>query len=231
MGHKVNPIGLRIGITEGWRSRWYAGKKDFGRCVVEDAQIRNYIKSHYYYAGIPRIDIERTREQVKVILHTARPGIIIGRKGAEIDRLKGELEDVVGREVQIKINEVAEPELEAQLVAEGIREQLEKRSPFRRVLKKAADTTMQAGAKGVKIEISGRLGGTEIARSERLVAGEIPLHTLRADISYGFTEAKTTYGHIGVKVWVYRGVRPEKETRSAAHAEAGEAPQEPAGQD
>jgi small subunit ribosomal protein S3 len=231
MGHKVNPIGFRIGITEPWRSRWYADKKTFGRYVVEDEKIRRHIKTNYRYAGIPRIDIERTREVVKVMLHSARPGIIIGRKGSEVDRLKGELEDLVGREVLIKINEVTDAELEAQLVAEGICEQLSKRAHFRRVMRKAADTTMQAGARGIKIQIGGRLGGAEIARSERTVVGEIPLHTLRADISYGFAEAKTNYGHIGVKVWVYRGLRPEKEVRHAPHAEASEVPQEPEGPD
>jgi small subunit ribosomal protein S3 len=230
MGHKVNPISLRIGITEPWRSRWYADKKTFGHYVVEDELIRKHIKNNYRYAGIPRIDIERTREVVKILLYTARPGIIIGRKGSEVDRLKGELEDMVGREVLIKINEVTEPELEAQLVAEGICEQLSKRAHFRRVMKKASDTTMQAGAKGVKIQVSGRLGGAEIARTERTVEGEIPLHTLRADISYGFAEAKTTYGHIGVKVWIYRGMISEKEAGHAPHAETGEVPQEPAGQ-
>lgn len=231
MGHKVNPIGFRIGITEPWRSRWYADKKTFGKFVVEDQKIRRYIKKNYRFAGIPRIDIERTRETVKVLLFTARPGIIIGRKGAEVDRLKGELEDMVKREVQIKITEVANAELEAQLVAEGICEQLSKRAHFRRVMKKSADPTMQAGAKGIKIQISGRLGGAEIARTERSVVGEIPLHTLRADISYGFSEAKTNYGHVGVKVWIYRGLRSEKEVRHAAHAETREVPQEPAGQD
>ncbi len=229
MGHKVNPIGLRIGITEPWRSRWYADKKSFGRYVVEDEKIRRHIKRNYRYAGIPRIDIERTREVVKVILFSARPGIIIGRKGSEVDRLKGELEDVVGRTVHIKINEVASAELEAQLVSEGICEQLSKRAHFRRVMRKACDTTMQAGARGIKIQVSGRLGGAEIARTERVVVGEIPLHTLRADISYGFDEAKTSYGHIGVKVWVYRGMRSEKEARHAPHAETGEVPQEPEG--
>ena len=229
MGHKVNPIGFRIGITEPWRSRWYADKKTFGRYVVEDEKIRRYIKKNYRYAGIPRIDIERTRDVVKVILFTARPGIIIGRKGSEVDRLKGELEDIVTREVQIKISEVANAELEAQLVAEGICEQLSKRAHYRRVMRKSADSAMQAGARGIKIQVSGRLGGAEIARSERLVVGEIPLHTLRADISYGFSEAKTTYGHIGVKVWVYRGERPEKEVRRAPHAQASEVPKEPEG--
>ena len=231
MGHKVNPISLRIGITEPWRSRWYADKKTFGRYVVEDERIRRHIKTNYRYAGIPRIDIERTREVVKIVLYTARPGIIIGRKGSEVDRLKGELEDLVGLRVHIKINEVPKAELEAQLVAEGICEQLSKRAHFRRVMKKAADTTMQAGALGIKIQVSGRLGGAEIARSERTVVGEIPLHTLRADISYGFAEAKTNYGHIGVKVWVYRGMISEKEAAHAPHAETGEVPQEPEGPD
>ncbi|MBM4030223.1 MAG: 30S ribosomal protein S3 [Planctomycetes bacterium] len=229
MGHKTNPIGLRIGVTEDWRSRWYADAKDFGRYVVQDELVRRHVKKVYHFAGIPRIDIERTREQVKVILYTARPGIVIGRKGSEIDRMKGDLEKLVGRDVQIKIEEVTKPELEAQIVAESIVEQLEKRTPFRRVTKKAADTAMQAGAKGIKIQVGGRLGGAEIARSERLVVGEIPLHTLRADISYGFAECRTTYGRIGVKVWIYRGEKPLKEKRSAAHAEAGQAPQEPAG--
>jgi len=229
MGHKVNPIGFRVGITEDWRSRWCADKKTFGLYVVQDERVRQYIKKTYHFAGIPRIEIERTREQVKVILYAARPGVVIGRKGSEIDRLKADLEAIVGRSVQIKIEEVAKPELEGQLVAESIVEQLEKRSPFRRVMKKAADTTMQAGAKGIKIQSAGRLGGAEIARSERLVVGSIPLHTLRADISYGTHECRTPYGRIGVKVWIYRGRRALKERRSAAHAEAGQVPQESAG--
>jgi len=229
MGHKVNPIGFRIGITEPWRSRWYADKKSFGRYVVEDAKIRRHIKKNYRYAGIPRIDIERTRDAVKVILFSARPGIIIGRKGSEVDRLKGELEDIAGRDVHIKIEEVANAELEAQLVAEGICEQISKRAHFRRVMRKAGEITMQAGARGIKIQVSGRLGGAEIARSERTVTGEIPLHTLRADISYGFSEAKTNYGHIGVKVWIYRGMRSEKELRHAPHAQKSKVPQEPEG--
>ncbi len=229
MGHKTHPIGFRVGVTEDWRSRWYADKRSFGQYVVEDEKLRRHIKKEYHIAGIPRMDIERTREQVKVVLYAARPGMVIGRKGAEIDKLKGELEGIVGREVQLKIEEVTKPELEAQLVAESIVEQLEKRTPFRRVMKKAAETTMQAGAKGVKIQVGGRLGGAEIARSERLVVGEIPLHTLRADISYGTSECRTTYGRIGVKVWIYRGEKPLKEKRSAANAEAGQVPQEPAG--
>jgi len=229
MGHKTHPIGFRIGITEEWRSRWNADKKSFGLYVVQDELVRRHVKKAYHFAGIPRIDIERTREQVKIILFTARPGVVIGRKGSEIDRLKDDVERLVGREVQIKIEEVAKPELEAQLIAEGIVEQLEKRSPFRRVLKRTGENAMQAGAKGIKIQVGGRLGGAEIARSERLVVGSIPLHTIRADISYGFAECRTKYGCIGVKVWVYRGQKPLKEKRIAAHAQAGQVPQEPAG--
>jgi len=229
MGHKTHPIGFRIGITEDWRSRWCADKADFGKYVVQDELVRRHVKSAYHFAGIPRVDIERTREQLKVILYTARPGIVIGRKGSEIDKLKDDLQAMAGREVQIKIEEITRPEFEAQLVAESIVEQLEKRTPFRRVMKRAAETAMQAGAKGIKIQAGGRLGGAEIARSERVVIGSVPLHTLRADISYGFAECKTNYGRIGVKVWIYRGPKPLKEKRSAAHAEAGQVPQEPAG--
>ncbi len=221
MGHKVNPIGLRIGIVEDWRSRWYADKKTFGQYVVEDERIRRYVKDKFYYAGIARIDIERTREQVKVVIHAARPGIVIGRRGAEIERLKRDLDELTGRNVEVAVKEVEEPELDAQLVAESIAEQLQKRSPFRRVMKRAAETAMQAGARGIKIQVSGRLAGAEIARSERLVVGEIPLHTLRAKVSYGFAEARTTYGRIGIKVWIYRGEQPLKEESRAADAEAG----------
>jgi len=221
MGHKVNPIGLRIGIVEDWRSRWYADKKTFGHYVVEDERIRRYIKDKFYYAGVARIDIERTREQVKVVIHAARPGIVIGRRGAEVEKLRKDLDELTGRDVQLAVEEVKEPELEAQLVAEGIAEQLQKRSPFRRVTKRAAETAMQAGARGIKIQVSGRLAGAEIARSERLVVGEIPLHTLRARVSYGLAEARTTYGRIGVKVWIYRGEEPLKEESRAADAQAG----------
>jgi len=221
MGHKVNPIGLRIGIVEDWRSRWYADKKTFGRYVVEDERIRRYVKDKFYYAGIARIDIERTREQVKVVIHAARPGIVIGRRGAEIERLKRDLDELTGRNVEVAVKEVEKPELDAQLVAESIAEQLQKRSPFRRVMKRSAETAMQAGARGIKIQVSGRLAGAEIARSERLVVGEIPLHTLRAKVSYGFAEARTTYGRIGIKVWIYRGEQPLKEESRAADAEAG----------
>src|SRR3972149_11569596 len=199
MGQKVHPTGFRLGITEDWRSRWYADKKTFGKLLVEDQKIRKKIKKEYQFAGIPKIEIERTREAAKVTLHTARPGLIIGRKGAEIDKLKEELEKLTGRSVTIKIKEIAKPELNAQLVAENIAEQLVKRTPFRRVMKKTVETTMNAGAEGIKIRVGGRLAGAEIARREGVSQGKIPLHTLRADIDYGFAVAMTTYGTIGVK--------------------------------
>ncbi len=205
MGQKVCPTGLRIGITEGWRSQWYAGKKDFGSLLVEDRKIRGHVKKNYGFAGIPVVEIDRTREEARVTLHTARPGLIIGRKGAGIDKLKEELEKITGRQINIKIKEVDRPELNAQLIAEGIAEQLQRRAAFRRTIKKAADTAMQAGAGGIKIQISGRLAGAEIARTESAIQGKIPLHTLKANIDYGFHQAVTTYGTIGIKVWVYTG--------------------------
>ncbi len=207
MGQKVCPIGLRIGITENWRSRWYTGKKNFGRLLVEDQKIRKFIKGNYRFAGISKIEIERTREEeVRLFLYTSRPGLLIGRKGAEIEKLKERIEKVVGKEVDIKIQEIDKPELEAQLVAEGIAEQLKKRAAFRRTIKKSVDTTLSMGARGVKVQISGRLGGAEIARTEGATAGSIPLHTLRANIDYGFAESFTSYGTIGVKVWIYKGL-------------------------
>ena len=206
MGQKVRPTGFRIGITETWRSSWYANKKDFGILLVEDNKIRKYIKKNYRFAAIPRIDIERTREEACIVLHTARPALVIGRKGAEIEKLKDKVEKLIGRSINIKIKEVNKPELQAQLAAENIAEQLVKRAAFRRVLKKAVDTTMQFGAKGIKVQVSGRLNGAEIARSESMTVGSIPLHTLKADIDYGFAESFTTYGTIGVKVWIYRNI-------------------------
>ncbi|GJQ57495.1 MAG: 30S ribosomal protein S3 [Candidatus Scalindua sp. AMX11] len=207
MGQKVCPIGFRIGITEKWRSRWYAGKKDFGKLLVEDQKIRKFIKANYRFAGISKIEIERTRdEEARLILHTSRPGLLIGRKGAEIEKLKERIEKVIGKGVDIKIQEIDKPELEAQLVAEGIAEQLKKRAAFRRTIKKSVDTTFNMGALGVKVQISGRLGGAEIARTEGATAGSIPLHTLRANIDYGFAESFTSYGTIGVKVWIYKGL-------------------------
>lgn len=214
MGQKVRPTGFRIGITETWRSSWYANKKDFGNLLVEDNKIRNYIKKNYQFAAIPRIDIERTREEACIILHTARPALVIGRKGAEIEKLKEKIEKLIGREINIKIKEVNKPELQAQLAAENIAEQLAKRAAFRRVMKKVVDTTMQFGAKGIKVQVSGRLNGAEIARSESMTVGSIPLHTLKADIDYGLAESFTTYGTIGVKVWIYRNTIPtDKESK------------------
>jgi small subunit ribosomal protein S3 len=223
MGQKVNPISFRIGITEDWRSRWYAGKKKFGKLLVEDQKIRKYIKKNYRFTGIPKIVIERTRdEEVRVILYTARPGLIIGRKGAEIEKLKDTIEKLVGKTVDIRIQEIDKPELEAQLVAENIAEQLQKRAAFRRTIKKAIDITMGMGAKGVKVQISGRLGGAEIARTEGSTVGSIPLHTLRANIDYGFAESLTKYGTIGVKVWIFKGlIELGKEDKNAVDAEKG----------
>jgi small subunit ribosomal protein S3 len=211
MGQKVHPTGFRLGITEDWSARWYADKKTFGKLLVEDQKIRKKIKRDYYFAGIPKIEIERTRETARITLHSARPGLIIGRKGAEIDKLKDELEKLIGKPVTIKIKEVPKPELDAQLVAENIAEQLQKRTPFRRVMRKAVEATMGAGAQGVKIRVSGRLAGAEIARSEAVGTGKVPLHTLMADISYGFAESMTTYGTIGVKAWIYRGMKGKKD--------------------
>jgi len=191
--------------------------------LVEDQKMRKVIKKNYGFAGISFIEIERTRQDAKVTLHTARPGLIIGRKGAEVDKLKDEIQKLIGREVVIKIKEITKPELQAQLVAESIAEQLEKRAAFRRTMKKAMDASIDAGAKGVKIRVAGRLGGAEIARAEKMTTGSIPLHTLRADIDYGFAEAKTTYGVIGVKVWIYKGlVSSNKEKKYAPDAKESE---------
>lgn len=209
MGQKVHPVSFRLGITEDWRSRWYARKREFGALVIEDASIRKYIKSKYAFAGVARIDIERTREEVCVTLHCARPGVIIGRKGVEIDRFKAHLESIINGKVDIKVQEVHHPELSGQLVAEGIAEQLRKRSSFRRTVRKAAETSMDAGAEGVRIRIAGRLGGAEMSRTELVRVGSVPLHTLRARIDYGFAEARTTYGRIGVKVWINHGIEDE----------------------
>jgi len=220
MGQKVHPTGFRIGITEPWRSRWYAPKRTFGHLLVEDEKIRKFVKSGYGFAAISKVEIERTREEVKVVLHSARPGLIIGRKGAEVDRLRGELEDLTGRRITVNIIEVRRPELSAQLVAEGVAQQLERRSHFRRALKQAADATMAAGAKGVKIRVAGRLGGTEMSRTETTLRGSIPLQTLRAHIDYGFAEAKCTYGVIGVKAWIYLGEYSDEEQEAGDGTDA-----------
>ena len=227
MGQKVNPIGFRAGIMEGWKSRWYASKKDFSELLVEDYKIRKYLKLKCRFAGISKIEIERTRDEVKVLVYAARPGIIIGRKGQEVERLQGELQDLVGRRINIKIEELSRPELYAQLVAEDVAEQLQKRASFRRTMKRAMEASMDAGAKGIKIQLAGRLGGAEMARREKQISGSIPLSTLRAKIDYGFTEAKTAQGNIGIQVWINQGMYHEEEKTDGTDAEAGQTPKSP----
>ena len=204
MGQKVNPIGLRLGITRGWESTWYADK-GYAKYLLEDQKIKKYLKKRLFHAGIARINVERTGEKIRVKLHTARPGIIIGKKGVEIEALKQDLDKLTNRESVIDIQEVRRPEADAQLVAENVAMQLERRVAFRRVMKKAVNTALRFGVKGIKISCSGRLGGAEMARREWYREGRVPLHTLRADIDYGLAEAKTTYGIIGVKVWIFKG--------------------------
>lgn len=209
MGQKVNPIGLRTGIIRDWKARWYAGK-DYADLLHEDLAIRKYIKEKLYQAGISTVEIERAANRVRITVHTAKPGIVIGRGGSGVEALRKELEDLTGKQVHINIEEVKVPELDAQLVAENIAAQLEKRIAFRRAMKQAIARTMRMGAKGIKVACSGRLGGAEMARREVYHEGTVPLQTLRADIDYGTAEANTTYGKIGVKVWIYKGeVLPE----------------------
>jgi small subunit ribosomal protein S3 len=215
MGQKVNPLGFRIGITEDWKSRWYAPKAAFGDFLGEDFKIRNHIDKKLNrkppFAAVSEVLIERTREEVTVTIKTARPGLVVGPKGAEVDKLREELENLIKRKIApIKVIEIKNPDLNGQLVAEAIAEQLKKRASFRRVLKQRMEGTMQAGAKGIKINVSGRLGGAEIARSEKSVTGSVPLTTLQADVNYGYAIAFTTYGTIGVKVWIYRGMYGEE---------------------
>ncbi|NQW47940.1 MAG: 30S ribosomal protein S3 [Planctomycetes bacterium] len=225
MGQKVNPIGFRTGITEPWKSRWYAAKKDFRGLLLEDFKVRRYLKTKHRAAAIPKVEIERTRDEVKVIVYSARPGVILGRKGQEADRLQEELQELLGRRVNLKVEEVSRPEIMAQLIAEDIADQLTKRAAFRRTLKRALDTTMDAGAKGVKIQLAGRLGGAEMSRCEKAIAGSMPLSTLRAKIDYGFCEAPTAQGHIGVQVWVNQGMY--EESGDGADAQEGQAPKKP----
>lgn len=225
MGQKVRPTGFRVGIVEDWRSRWYATKREFGDLLIEDQKIRNFIKKKYEFAGISRIVIERTRDQVIVHLHTARPGIIIGRKGQEVDRLKAELEDQTGRRMELKIVEINQPQRSAMLAAEDVAQQLVKRGSFRRVMKRTLDQVMESGVDGVKMELSGRLGGAEMSRTEKASRGSIPLSTLRKHIDYGLAVARTTMGVIGVKVWINLGEYTDEETTDGAHAQAGKAPQ------
>ncbi len=210
MGQKVNPIGLRLGIVKTWESRWYADKK-YADYIYEDYKIRKFIKEKLYHAGISRIEIERSAKRIRLRIFTARPGIVIGKKGVEIERLKTELENMVTQEVLIDIQEVRKPEIDAQLVAENVALQIERRVAFRRAMKRAVSSALRFGAQGIKIICSGRLGGAEMARTEWYREGRVPLHTLRADIDYGFIEAKTTYGVIGVKVFIFKGEILKKE--------------------
>ena len=205
MGQKVNPHGLRVGVIKNWDSRWFVGDKDFGDTLVSDYKIREYVKTKLQSAGVPRVEIERDAARVRVFIQCAKPGFVIGYHGAEIEKLRAELEAMVGRPVVVNVIEIKNPDINAQLVAESIAAQLEKRVSFRRAMKLAIGRTMKAGVKGIKVSCSGRLGGAEIARSEHYHEGTIPLQTLRADIDYGFWEANTTYGKIGVKVWIYKG--------------------------
>ncbi|MFE4249441.1 30S ribosomal protein S3 [Streptomyces sp. NPDC056910] len=225
MGQKVNPHGFRLGITTDFKSRWYADKlyKDY---VKEDVAIRRMMTSGMERAGISKVEIERTRDRVRVDIHTARPGIVIGRRGAEADRIRGDLEKLTGKQVQLNILEVKNPETDAQLVAQAVAEQLSSRVSFRRAMRKSMQTSMKAGAKGIKIQCGGRLGGAEMSRSEFYREGRVPLHTLRANVDYGFFEAKTTFGRIGVKVWIYKGdVKNIAEVRAEnAAARAGNRP-------
>ena len=204
MGQKVNPIGLRLGIIKTWESRWFANKK-YAEYIQEDYFLRNFLKKKLYHAGVSRIEIERSAKRIRLRIYTARPGIIIGKKGSEIEKLKQELENKVTQEIMIDIQEVRKPEIEAQLVAENVAMQIERRVAFRRAMKRGVTSAMRFGALGIKIICSGRLGGAEMARREWYREGRVPLHTLRADIDYGFTEAHTTYGIIGIKVYIFKG--------------------------
>ena len=205
MGQKVNPHGLRVGVIKDWDSRWFAKKSTFGDTLVEDYNLRKTLKKQLYAAGVPKIEIERDASKVRIHIHCAKPGMVIGKGGSEIEKLRVQCEKMLGKPVVINIVEVRQPDLDAQLVAENIAAQLEKRVSFRRAMKMCIGRSMKLGAKGIKTQVSGRLGGAEIARSEQYHDGTIPLQTIRADIDYGFAEAATTYGHIGVKVWLYKG--------------------------
>ena len=204
MGQKINPIGLRVGINRTWDSRWYAGR-DYADKLVEDLKLREYIREHLKAAGVSKVIIERAAKNIKVTVHTARPGVIIGKKGADIDKLRQALSKRAGGDVGLNIVEVRKPEIDAQLVAEGVAQQLERRVSFRRAMKRAVQSALRFGGQGIRINVSGRLGGTDIARMEWYREGRVPLHTLRADVDYGTAEALTTFGIIGVKIWIYKG--------------------------
>ena len=209
MGQKTHPLGFRVGITEEWRSRWFAPKAAFAEFLIEDQRIRNYVEAKLNqqppYAAVAKVEVERTRNEVKVMLHTARPGLVIGPKGAEVDKLKEAIENLIDRNVSLNIVEIKNPDGSAKLVAESVSEQLKKRAGFRRVMKQRIDAAMAAGAKGIKIMLSGRLGGAEMARCEMAIRGSIPLHTLQANVDYGTAVCRTKYGTIGIKVWLYKG--------------------------
>jgi small subunit ribosomal protein S3 len=204
MGQKVHPIGFRLGYNKTWRSRWYA-EKEYANLLHEDLALKKDLKKRFSHAGVSRVEIERAANKLKISIYTSRPGIIIGRKGQEVDKLKQEIQKKTGKEVFINIQEILKPELDAQLVSESVALQLEKRIAFRRAMRKAVDAALRFGARGIKVRVSGRLNGAEIARSEWYLHGQLPLHTLRADIDYGFSEAKTAFGQIGVKTWIYKG--------------------------
>jgi small subunit ribosomal protein S3 len=233
MGQKVNPYGFRLGITTDWKSRWFADRKDYGRFVIEDWKIRDYIMEQLPNAAISRIEVERTRDRLRVDVHTARPGIVIGRRGSEADKLRAGLTAITGNnKVQLNIQEIKQPELDAALIAQGVADQLAGRVAFRRAMKRAVQNAQKAGALGIRVQCSGRLGGSEMARTEWYREGRVPLHTLRADIDYGFREARTTAGRIGVKVWIYKGeILPYKSVLAdKATAEAAMAVGETSGQ-
>jgi len=229
MGQKVNPIGFRLGINRTWDSRWYAGKKEYGKLLQEDIKIRAHLSERLKQAGVSRIVIERPHKKCRITIHSARPGVVIGKKGADIEKLKNDVQKYTGDEVHLNIVEIRKPEIDAKLVAENIAQQLERRVAFRRVMKRAQQSAMRLGALGIRINCAGRLGGAEIARMEWYKEGKIPLHTLRADVDYGVATAKTTYGTCGVKVWIFKGEIMEHdpfatEKRQASEAEAGNRP-------
>lgn len=229
MGQKTNPIGLRVAVTKDWRSKWFAEKREFARWLDEDRRIREIVKKRFESASVPRINIERAANRCRITIFTARPGVVIGRKGAEIDRLRDELATLTGKDVLVDVAEVKTPELDAQLVAENVALQLERRVSFRRAMKKAVQTARELGAQGIKIRCAGRLGGAELARSETYHWGRVPLHTLRAIIDYGFAEANTVYGKLGIKCWICRGeTEPPKRQPKPEKTDAAEPKTEPA---
>jgi small subunit ribosomal protein S3 len=228
MGQKVHPLALRLGYTKNWRSLWFAERKDYANNIKQDYKIREYIKTKFIQAAVSLIVIERLAEQIKVRIHSARPGVIIGRRGADIDKLRAELKDITGKDMDkivVDIQEIKNANLEAQLVAQSVAFQLEKRVAFRRAMKRAIETSRQNGAKGIKIRAAGRLGGAEMARTEKYYEGKVPLQTLRADIDYGFAEARTAYGLIGIKVWIYKGdvIKDQEEIEAQAAAAVAQA--------